>query len=245
MTKYIPWVNKVLDKRFKYVQLELLPEYLRTSKVVAVSRYLAKAFEKYTNLNAEVIYNGMEFKMLSFDEETWSRKVGISYLGGKRVEKGYNIIKKLVHSIALTNTMKDVVLNIRDNERDFIRYSKALKILVKNFFENVEEIYQKSFLVLLPSLCPESLSYTSIEALGYGSLVLAFNVGGLPEVIEDQKLLVHYGDTEEYIRRVFDIWEHKEEYFDVTVKHIERVRKKFSLENMVKRYIDLYERVTR
>jgi hypothetical protein len=39
--------------------------------------------------------------------------------------------------------------------------------------------------------------------------------------------------------------EHRGEYFDAVVSHVKRVREKFSLDSMVKRYVKLYERVAR
>ena len=243
ITKYLPWLNKVFEKRFEFVQLELMPEYLRHLKVVAVSKYLAEVFKKFTGVDAEVIYNGMEFEDLNLDEKLWIRRRGVSYLGGKRIEKGYNIVRKLVKRISSMGKNYDVTLYVRGDDKDFSPYTNSLDIVVRSYFENIKEVYENSFLVLIPSIWPESLPYTAIEALGYGALVLAFNVGGLPEVIEDNRFIVQYGDIEEYVRRALHIIESKEEYFDAIVAHVKRVREKFSLKNMVRRYVELYERI--
>ena len=243
ITKHFPWLNKVFKKRFEFVQLELMPEYLRHLKVVAVSKYLAEVFKKFTGIDAEVVYNGMEFEDLNLDEKLWIRRRGVSYLGGKRMEKGYNIVRELVKRINSMGKNYDATLYIRGDDKDFSPYTDSLDIVVRSYFENIKEVYENSFLVLIPSIWPETLSYTAIEALGYGALVLAFNIGGLPEVIEDNRFVVQYGDIEEYIRRVFRIIESKEEYVDVAAIHVKRVREKFSLKNMVKRYVELYERI--
>jgi glycosyltransferase involved in cell wall biosynthesis len=243
ITKHLPWLNKVFEKRFEFVQLELMPEYLRHLKVVAASNYLAEVFKKFTGIDAEVIYNGMEFEDLNLDEKMWIRRRGVSYLGGKRIEKGYNIIKELVKRINSMNNKHNVTFYIKGDSQDFTSYTNSLDIVVGSYFENVKEVYKNSFLVLTPSIWPEPLPYTAIEALGYGSLVLAFNIGGLPEVIEDDRFVVQYGDIEEYVRRAFHIIESKEEYVDVVAIHVKRVHEKFSLKNMVKRYVELYERV--
>jgi glycosyltransferase involved in cell wall biosynthesis len=245
ITKHLPWLNEVFEKRFEFVQLELMPEYLRHLKVVAVSKYLAETFKKFTGIDAEIIYNGAEFEKKDMDENLWNQRRGVSYLGGKRIEKGYNIVKELTKHIASSNKKHDITLYIKGNMQDFASHASSLDTVIRGYFENVEDVYKNSFLVLIPSIWPETLSYTAIEALGYGSLVLAFNIGGLPEVIEDNKFLVQYSDVEEYIRRALYIIEHKEEHLDVAVSHAKRVREKFSLWNMVKRYMELYERVAR
>jgi glycosyltransferase involved in cell wall biosynthesis len=245
ITKHFPWLNKVFEKHFEFVQLELMPEYLRHLKVVAVSKYLAEVFKKFTGIDAEVIYNGMEFEDLNLDEKLWIRRRGVSYLGGKRIEKGYNIVRELIKRISSMGKNYDISLYIRGDDKDFSPYTNLLDIVVRSYFEDVKEVYENSFLVLIPSILPETLSYTAIEALGHGSLVLAFNVGGLPEVVEDDRFLVRYGNIEEFIRRALYIIEHKDEYFNAVISHIKRVREKFSLRNMVERYVKLYERVTR
>jgi glycosyltransferase involved in cell wall biosynthesis len=243
ITKRLPWLNKVFEKRFESVQLELMSEYLRRLKVIAVSKYLAEVFKKFTSIDAEVIYNGMEFENLNLGGKLWIRRRGVSYLGGKRIEKGYNIIKELVKRINSMDENYNITLYIKGDNKDFASYTNSLDIVVRSYFKNIKEIYENSFLVLIPSIWPEPLPYTAIEALGYGSLVLAFNVGGLPEVIEDNRFVVQYGDIEEYVRRALRIIESKEEYFDIVVAHVKRVREKFSLKNMIKRYVELYERV--
>jgi glycosyltransferase involved in cell wall biosynthesis len=245
VTRSLQWLNVFLEKRFESVQLELIPEYLRHLKIVAVSRYLAETFKRFTGINAEVIYNGVEFEKGNVDENLWNQRRGVSYLGGKRIEKGYNIVKELVKHITSLNKKHDITLYIKGNMLDFASHVSSLNTVIRGYFENVEDVYKNSFLALTPSIWPEPLPYTAIEALGYGSLVLAFNIGGLPEVIEDNRFLVRYSDVEEYIRRALYIIEHKEEYFDVAVNHAKRVREKFSLGNMVKRYAELYERVVR
>jgi glycosyltransferase involved in cell wall biosynthesis len=245
VARNLPWLDRILEKRFETVQLELIPEYLRHLKVVAVSKYLAEVFKKFTGIGAEIIYNGLEFEEGDIDENLWNQRRGVSYLGGKRIEKGYNIIKELVKCIASLNKGYDITLYIRGDMQDFAPYAGPINAVIRSYFENVEDVYRNSFLVLIPSIWPEPLPYTAIEALVHGSLVLAFNIGGLPEVIEDDRLLVQYGDVEEYIKRVLYIVKHKKEYFDVAVSHARRVREKFSLRKMVKRYAELYERVVR
>jgi glycosyltransferase involved in cell wall biosynthesis len=83
ITKRLPWLNKIFEKCFDFVQLELMPEYLRHLKIVTVSKYLAGVLKKFTGIDAEVIYNGMEFEKVALDENLWIRRRAVSYLGGR------------------------------------------------------------------------------------------------------------------------------------------------------------------
>ncbi len=45
--------------------------------------------------------------------------------------------------------------------------------------------YQRASIVLAPSLWPDNFPYAVLEAMSYGVPVLASNVGGIPELVED------------------------------------------------------------
>ena len=50
--------------------------------------------------------------------------------------------------------------------------------------------YRRAAIVVLPSLWPEPLARTAVEALANGCAVLAYPSGGLPEVLRGRGLLV-------------------------------------------------------
>jgi glycosyltransferase involved in cell wall biosynthesis len=62
--------------------------------------------------------------------------------------------------------------------------------------EEVMAHYRRAAIVALPSLWPEPLARTAIEALAYGCAVLAYPSGGLPEVLHGRGLLVEPASPE-------------------------------------------------
>jgi glycosyltransferase involved in cell wall biosynthesis len=62
--------------------------------------------------------------------------------------------------------------------------------------DRVMSHYRRAAIVVLPSLWPEPLARTAVEALANGCAVLAYPSGGLPEVLRGRGLLVEPAASE-------------------------------------------------
>ncbi|MGC9107031.1 MAG: glycosyltransferase [Infirmifilum sp.] len=246
-TMSLPQLNSILDKRFQFVQSQLIPELLKEFNLVAVSKYLAQIMKKFLGLEPTVIYNGLELEgIFELNETEWLSRSGICYLGGARVEKGYYIVRNLIKRMQSLVKSGEVMFFVRGLQKDFENIGVLPgQVLVKRYFNNVSEVYKKSFVTLIPSIWPEPFPYTALEALAYGSLVLAFRIGGIPEEVEDERLLVDPYNIDDYYQRLLDIIRDRARYFELALKLSKSVRSKFSLENTTKKYIELYERVVK
>jgi glycosyltransferase involved in cell wall biosynthesis len=106
--------------------------------------------------------------------------------------------------------------------------------------DNVSELMHMSDVVVVPSL-REGLGYVALEAMAAGCPVVAFAVGGLPEIVEHETsgLLVEGGDYPALIEAIDRIrTEH-----DVTMRLIEGGTRKadcFTADHHVKELIELY-----
>jgi glycosyltransferase involved in cell wall biosynthesis len=62
--------------------------------------------------------------------------------------------------------------------------------------EEIEAAYQKSCMVVIPSVWPENFPTVALEALGYGRAIIGSRSGGIPELVADGEngLLVPRGD---------------------------------------------------
>lgn len=250
VSKYLPskFSIALFDKRFQYLQRYGLRDYVKNFALVAVSKYLANIVSKFLNVNnVTVIYNGTVFKEAIMSEESWVKRRGMAYLGGPRMEKGYEIVKECIRVLAEKGILSSLKTYIRGRPEDFAYFLDKYRenLVVRSYFDDVTSIYSSSLLTLIPSIWPESLPYTAIEALGHGTLVVAFNVGGIPEVLDDGDLLVQYGDVEGFITKTLMILDDPESYYDKALKLFMRTREKFSVSRMVKNYIELYHRVLR
>lgn len=73
--------------------------------------------------------------------------------------------------------------------------------------------------------------------------MLAFNVGGLPEVVLDKDLLLEYRDVEGLVDKTIGILEEPRAFYEKAVRLYNEVRGRFSLSGMIHNYVKLYYRV--
>lgn len=93
----------------------------------------------------------------------------------------------------------------------------------------------------------ESFGLTVCEALACGTPVLAFAVGGIPEIVEHGKsgVLVPLGNVELLARRLAELLVHPEFVERAGAFGANRVKKDFSVEKMTGQYLALYKELAR
>lgn len=240
--KILPHLNCLLIQRFNSFREEVL-DFLKSSTVIAVSNYVKHILEQHGLNNVRVIYNGRTFEKVDLSYESWKNRNCILYLGGSRPEKGYHIMKHLLHDICGNYEYKKLFSSftfvIRSNRQEI--NCMDLKLEISSFFHDIRRYFSGSFITLIPSIYQEPLPYTAIEAVAYGSLVLAFKVGGIPEVIPESLFLVEPINATSFYERLVDIVRSDRKYLYEKLKVIrEHVIKTFNIERMVRNYYDLY-----
>ena len=117
---------------------------------------------------------------------------------------------------------------------------KIFKISHNN--EKLNLIYNASDVVLLTSLW-ENFSLTVLEGSACKKPSLAFNVGGVNEIIQTKKngVLITKNNHNQFIEGLEYIFTH----YDYLANNAYQIfQEKFTLELMVKNYIDLYQKIT-
>ena len=56
--------------------------------------------------------------------------------------------------------------------------------------EKLHEIMKKSSIIVIPSIWKEPFGLVAAEAMSYGTAIIASKVGGLPEIIGENGLLI-------------------------------------------------------
>jgi glycosyltransferase involved in cell wall biosynthesis len=111
--------------------------------------------------------------------------------------------------------------------------------------ENLEEIFRSSYLLLLPSLWPEPMSYSVIQAMAHGKPVVAYDVGANSEGIihGETGLLAEWGNTKQLSSHVATLLNNEELVFNMGKKARKRAQEMFSLDRMINHYKTLVEKV--
>ena len=97
----------------------------------------------------------------------------------------------------------------------------------------------------LLSSISEGIPLTLIEAMGAGIPIVSTDVGGIPEVIEHgvSGLLAPAGDAGTLAAHLKSLWQNPEQRSQLAENGCQRAVERFSLEQMHRQYVDVYEQV--
>ena len=130
----------------------------------------------------------------------------------------------------------------------FSRHQIADKVQIFGHIpkENLLRQYQKASIVVLPSAYDTS-PLVIYEAMGCGKSVVATNVGGIPELIDDQLtgLLVPYGDVRALTDAILKLLLNEQLRKEMGLRGREKAKEKYSLEKIVTNQIDFYKQALR
>jgi len=128
------------------------------------------------------------------------------YFGRLSSEKGVNTLIE-----AISMSQEKLKIAGRGPEKDrLISLAKKLKVGDRVEFlgfkerKELEQIINEAKAVIVPSIWPENMSLTMLEALAKGKLVIASNIGALPEIIKDgdNGLLFEAGDARGLLEKI-------------------------------------------
>lgn len=98
---------------------------------------------------------------------------------------------------------------------------------------------------VLPSECYEGMPYSALESLSFGKPMVATNIGGLPEVIEDgvTGLLFPFGDEVLLAARIEELWTDHARRSEFAEKCRQRHGERFSPDRYYRSVMGLYQSV--
>lgn len=111
--------------------------------------------------------------------------------------------------------------------------------------EHLAELYQDATVVVMPSVWPEPFGIVGIEAMSFGRAVIAFNVGGVPEWLQEcaTGFLVKPYDVKEMAEKINYLLKHPDVAHEMGMRGRKRVEQEFTKENHIARLLEIYEEV--
>lgn len=184
----------------------------RLGNLVFVSQASREAFANRFSERPErwrTVYNGVDLAKFSPGAASWPAKLPIrpgtpvvTIVAALRRPKGHRVAVEAWRSVV--DRVPDATLLIvgdgdqrRPLERQVDRLGLGANVVFAGASTRIPDLLRASTLVALPSLT-EALPTSLIEAAACGKAVVAANVGGVPEVVDDGKtgLLVEPQDVE-------------------------------------------------
>ncbi len=175
----------------------------KCAAIFCVSEFVKKKFLEGINENFQkvhVLYNGIEKKLKKFP----IKKKEILFVGRLVTEKGVHLYVDAIKDIAqkypdwsfgLIGSLK-----LGDNKHsdlysnDIIKKMKAIGPQAQfHGFKNqefVEEKMESASIIVIPSIWEEPFGLVAAEAMCNGACIIASKVGGIPEIIKDNGVLI-------------------------------------------------------
>jgi glycosyltransferase involved in cell wall biosynthesis len=183
-----------LHPDFVKSRLECSRELLAGAQyVVAPSRFLAAIFKReLPDLQVSIIPHGLRLGAFNSNRRTYNdtSRLIFAYCGGLAPNKGVHILLQAFRSLVSANVELRVYGAASEHQEDYERLlrdiaatDKRITLFGRYDESDINEILQSVDVVIIPSLCYESHSFTLHEALASNVPIIGSDVGSLNEKI--------------------------------------------------------------
>ncbi|MBR9677237.1 glycosyltransferase family 4 protein [Candidatus Woesearchaeota archaeon] len=222
----------------------------RIDVIVTNSKFTQKAVKKHLGRDSQIIYSGVDTELFKQSKKKKSDSVIELFTSGRLEEyKNFSYLIKLVSELS-----KDYNVRLRvagDGPLKSKLKRQAGKLLNKKIFflgntsqQQIIKLYQQSDIFLFSSI-NEPLGVTLLEAMATQLPVVAFNCGGPKETIKHGVtgyLAKNEIEYENYVRKLLDSSSLRKK---MGLAGRKRVIEFFSVEQMISKTQQLYEKVVR
>ena len=217
---------------------------------IFVSKDLSFTGKKQYVLNStKIIPNGVDFELFKYSQIT---QKNVLFIGRFSKDKGIELLPEFIEQIMMIkdatftavcpyNAGVGELKKIRDSITKLEkRYPKRLRIITTPQDQaNLIKLYQECQVYIQPSKY-ESFGLCILEAMAIGRPVVAFNVGGIPEVIADAGFIMN--NKKEFIYKVKQLLENKGKCIK-TGKNANKRAQNFDWDIIAKKTIQYYKEV--
>ena len=232
------------------VKINLL---LRTYKknvdyFIAPSRFIKEIFIQHYRISPERIFylpifiESSNFSFSDFDDGFFL------YAGRLSKEKG---VSTLLMAIEKNKKHKLVIAGTGPAEKEYREYSKKNKLNVEfvgfQDFKSLQKLIKKCRAVIIPSEWYENSPNVVLEAYAHGKPVIGTRIGGIPELIEDNKtgFLFEKGDVSALAKKIKLLYDVKNLAVEMGKTAKKMVKEKFNSDIHYKDSMNFYESVTK
>jgi len=205
--------------------------------LVANSEFTATVLRNAGYERVHTIHNGVDTQLFRASPWSASRKVVLYPVARSRQErKGYAHFVEMARQVRRTHP--DVTFRIlNDPGDDTIQGTPYLS------HDELARELRADYLAVVPSVWEEPFGFVAIEAMSAGRPVIAYRVGGLPEIIEDgvSGRLVPRGNVEGLTCAVRELLDDEPAARRMGRAARERVEERFDYNLMVDRYLGLIQ----
>jgi len=235
----------------------------RSQRVIAVSQFTYRSAIQYAKTNPEILRmvpNGIGSNLsknhdLSKTSKTFCNDYSTSpgnfvlYVGRIEQSKG---IEYLIRGFAKVSRFKNLKLVIvgggtpsyfQELKRASLEVDIANQVVFTGRItdEMLSGAYASCGIFVLPSLM-EGFGYTLLEAMSFGKVVLATNVGGVPEIVKNgvNGFLVEPGSADQIGDKLLEIMEEPKIMLEIGESAKNWIENRYTVENMASQTEKVY-----
>lgn len=201
----------------------------------------------------EVIYNAVELNSNSdnyiYSEYSALKELKLGCIANFEDAKGHEfLIRSYSRLTALSSNYKLFLAGKGSKEKEIKGLVEQLnlsdKVMFLGYVENTYSVLSFIDMLIVPSR-NESFGRVILEGMISGKPVIATNVGGIPEIIEDNHngIIIEYGNSDQFVEAVQRISNNHQLKNRLTGNALKLVKDKFSIEEYVGRIDNIYRRV--
>ncbi len=243
--KFFPKFENIIKTRHR------LEAYRELEKIIAPSRYIKNELIKHGFKNEQVPvlppYPG-ESKGFQVNNLTYSNNI-VLFVGRIVSYKGIDVLLKALSLVRCNFEAWIIGEGSYRNKCEYI--SKKLNLHDKVKFlgwvdnDNLHNFYSKAALVVVPSVCAEAHAMVGAEAMSYGKPVVAFDVGGNSDWLENGEtgFLVKLMDYRAFADKITLLLTNKSLAREMGINGYKRYLVKFNKINYIERLIEIFQSV--
>jgi len=214
---------------------------------ITTTYYMLKKFRKFiTSSNWHVIYHPVLFNNLnqfSLTNSSYDDNYILLY-GRMMAGKGEDVLIKALKILKDKGIIYRTIICGPSPNKDyptnlikFYGLENQVVYVGSRLDKELAELINRSSIVVIPSTWEEPFAQTAAEAMFFGKIVIASNIGGLAEVVSDFGLLIPTKDPYALAEAIHELMSNRNKREMLGKKAKEYARKVFDPENYIQNYL--------
>lgn len=245
----------LVKRKFKFLRLLMKWIVNRADKVVTFSTYIKDLIREYDKIEVEIIPYGATIQERKFKVKK-NKEKRILFVGRLIERKGVKYLVEAMPKILEKVDSRLIIIGDGGEKKNLERYvrqlnlNKKIKFLGKVSDRRLEEEYKKCDVFVLPAIVDskgdtEGLGVVLIEALMYKKPIVASDVGGIKDVVINNKtgLLIQERNIKELAGAIINIVKNSELAKRLGNEGYRYVKKKFDWDRIINKFCETYKGV--
>jgi glycosyltransferase involved in cell wall biosynthesis len=203
--------------------------------------------------NTHVVHNGVRPPPAS-ERDVAAETMVVGFIGRIHPHKGLHVLLDAL-ALAIADGAR-VELRVRGSfaeeapgyreeiDAKIVSLGLGERVKFEGFLNSVDEVYARLQVVCVPSVLPDPLPRSVMEAMAFRLPVVASPVGGIPEMIEDGRNGYIALEPQAIARRLLELYRDPELRKKIGDEALQTIKQEFSIEGLHDRLRRVYESIS-